>query len=75
MTAGLRYCVRISYPPGLGQPAMLSHRGRTEWARRNAQRHAADVRGGRTGLRGFLAVDVIRADLPEHLQPVGGGRG
>lgn len=56
------YCVRISYPPGLGVASYLSHRDRSTWSRRQAQRHAADVRAGRTGIRGFRTVDVVPHD-------------
>jgi hypothetical protein len=56
-----RYCVRITYPRGLGPVAYLSHRNRSTWTRRTARKHAADIRAGRTGIRGFTAVDVMEA--------------
>lgn len=52
------YCVRIAYPVGLGGNAYLSHKDRSAWSRRRAQQHAADIRAGRTGIRGFLSVHV-----------------
>lgn len=54
------YCVRITFPKGLGPVAYLSHRDRTHWSRRRAQQHAADIRAGRTGIRGFLSVEVVK---------------
>ncbi len=56
-----RYCVRIAYPIDLGGNAYLSHRGRSTWSRRRAQQHAADIRAGRTGVRGFDSVHVEEA--------------
>lgn len=37
-----RYCVRLQHAQGTA--AYLSHRDRTEWSKRQAHRHAADVR-------------------------------
>ena len=53
------FSVRIVYPAGLGHASYLQHRNRSEWSRRQAQRHAADVRANRTGVRGFLRVEVV----------------
>lgn len=56
-----QYCVRIVYPRPLGPNAYLSHKNRSAWSRRRAQQHAADIRAGRTGIRGFLSVHVEAA--------------
>lgn len=53
--------VRVIYTTGMGGPALLSHRNRSSWSHRQAQRHAADIRAGRTGIRGFLRVEIVRA--------------
>lgn len=37
-----RYCVQITYEDG--GHSYMSHRGRIEWSRRQAQRHAKDCR-------------------------------
>lgn len=54
-----KFCVKIEYPRGLGGVAYLSHRNRSEWSRRQAQRHAADIRNGKTGIRNFGRVSVV----------------
>lgn len=51
--------VRIVYSPGMGGPAILRHNGRTAWSKRQAQRHAKDIREGRTGILGFLRVEIV----------------
>lgn len=56
------YCVKIEQPKGLGGVSYLSHRGRSEWSRRQAQRHAADIRAGKTGIRNLLRVTVVEAN-------------
>lgn len=54
----MRYCVKIEYAAGLGRASYLSHKNRTSWSKRRAQQHAADIRAGRTGIRGFVRVTV-----------------
>ena len=51
-----RYAVVITYP--LGMRSHLEHLRRTTWTRRTAEKHAADVREGRTGVRGYVTVTV-----------------
>lgn len=53
-----RYCVQITYEKG---HSYLFHRGRTEWSRRQAQRHAKDCRAlMAAGKRpGWVAVRVL----------------
>lgn len=58
-TRSQQFAVRITYPAGLGGPCYLSHKDRSAWSRRRAQQHAADVRNNRTGIRGFIRVDVV----------------
>lgn len=55
------YNVRIIYAPGLGGPAILVHRTRSAWSRRQAQRHAANIRAGRTGVKDFIRVEIVEA--------------
>lgn len=55
------YCVRITHSDGPVPVSYLSVNGRSEWSLRQAQRHAADVRAGRTGIRNAIRVEVIEA--------------
>lgn len=65
MTANTRplCCVRLtSKKPGEGV-SYVSHRDRTSWSRRQAQRHAKAIREGRTGIDAskLAGVDVVEA--------------
>jgi hypothetical protein len=54
-----KYSVKIVYSKGIA--SYLSHCNKSEWSKRQAQRHKADILAGKTGITGFLSVLIEEA--------------